>query len=259
RRAVHERRARPLHHRGRVRRRVLLSRGHGRPAALPRHPDPAARAHQGGQPRPRPGGARPLAAGGRSGWRAQAGVRLAARPAGQRRGVPADRARRAKRGPGNMTTWDGFDIVLAILVLPLAVWTIAARETFVAVVSYVAYGLLLALIWVRLGAPDVALAVAAVASGLRGVVALGHAGRRGGDRQRPQRRAAPRHRGQAARRRGAGGGGTAQPAAARDRRSPLGDGGGRARRRPAVPHRSCADARPRRGYQPGGDRRRQPG
>ena len=41
-----------------------------------------------------------------------------------------------------MTTWESFDIVLAVLVLPLAFWTIAARETFVAVVSFVAYGLL---------------------------------------------------------------------------------------------------------------------
>ena len=71
-----------------------------------------------------------------------------------------------------MTTWESFDIVLAVLVLPLAFWTIAARETFVAVVSYVAYGLLLALVWVRLGAPDVALAVAAIGSGLSGVLLL---------------------------------------------------------------------------------------
>jgi multisubunit Na+/H+ antiporter MnhB subunit len=76
-----------------------------------------------------------------------------------------------------MTTWASFDIVLAVLVLPLAFWTIAARETFVAVVSYVAYGLLLALVWVRLGAPDVALAVAAIGSGLSGVLLLGTAAR----------------------------------------------------------------------------------
>ena len=76
-----------------------------------------------------------------------------------------------------MTTWASFDIVLAVLVLPLAFWTIAARQTFVAVVSFVAYGLLLALVWVRLGAPDVALAVAAIGSGLSGVLLLGTAAR----------------------------------------------------------------------------------
>jgi multisubunit Na+/H+ antiporter MnhB subunit len=76
-----------------------------------------------------------------------------------------------------MTTWEGFDIVLAVLVLPLAVLTIAARRTFVAVVSFVAYGLLLALVWVRLSAPDVALAVAAIGSGLSGALLLGTAAR----------------------------------------------------------------------------------
>src|SRR5262249_41986959 len=57
------------------------------------------------------------------------------------------------------------------------VFTIAARQTFVAVVSFVAYGLLLALVWVRLAAPDVALAVAAIGSGLSGVLLLGTAAR----------------------------------------------------------------------------------
>src|SRR5262249_48471148 len=156
---------------------------HRRPAPLPRHPDPAARAHQGRQPRPRPGGARPAAASDRPSRRAQAGLRLAARPAGQRRGVAADRPCRASRGPVRMTTWQWFDIVLAVLVLPLAVWTIAARETFVAVVSFIAYGLLLTLVWVRLAAPDVALTVAAIGSGLSGVLLLGAAARlRGAER-----------------------------------------------------------------------------
>jgi len=76
-----------------------------------------------------------------------------------------------------------FDVALAVLVLPLAVWTIAARETFVAVVSFIAYGLLLTLVWVRLAAPDVALTVAAIGSGLSGVLLLGAAARlRGAER-----------------------------------------------------------------------------
>jgi len=66
-----------------------------------------------------------------------------------------------------------FDAGLAVLVLGVASWTIAARDTFAAVVGFVAYGLLLALIWVRLAAPDVALTEAAIGSGLTGGLLLG--------------------------------------------------------------------------------------
>jgi len=63
-----------------------------------------------------------------------------------------------------------FDIGLVALVLGLAAWTILARATFPAVVSYVAYGLLLSLIWVRLFAVDVALTEAAIGGGVTGVL-----------------------------------------------------------------------------------------
>ena len=66
-----------------------------------------------------------------------------------------------------------FDIGLALLVLGVAAWTIAARDTFAAVVGFVAYGLLLALVWVRLAAPDVALTKAALGSGLTGRLLVG--------------------------------------------------------------------------------------
>jgi multisubunit Na+/H+ antiporter MnhB subunit len=66
-----------------------------------------------------------------------------------------------------------FDSGLAVLVLGVAVWTIAARDTFAAVVGFVAYGLLLALAWVRLAAPDVALTEAAIGSGVTGGLMLG--------------------------------------------------------------------------------------
>jgi multisubunit Na+/H+ antiporter MnhB subunit len=69
------------------------------------------------------------------------------------------------------------EIVLAAVVLGLAIWTVMARETFAAVVSFVAYGLLLALIWVRLNAVDVALTEAAIGGGLGGVLMLGAAAR----------------------------------------------------------------------------------
>ncbi len=54
--------------------------------------------------------------------------------------------------------------------LGVAAWTIAAREMFGAVVGYVAYGLLLAIVWVRLYAPDVALTEAAIGGGVTGVL-----------------------------------------------------------------------------------------
>jgi multisubunit Na+/H+ antiporter MnhB subunit len=70
-----------------------------------------------------------------------------------------------------------FDTGLAALVLGVAVWTIAARDTFAAVVGFVAFGLLLALVWVRLAAPDVALTEAAIGSGLTGALLLGASAR----------------------------------------------------------------------------------
>ena len=69
-----------------------------------------------------------------------------------------------------MTLFDALDLALAAIVLGLAAWTIAAREVFSAVVGYVAYGLLLAIVWVRLYAPDVALTEAAIGSGVTGVL-----------------------------------------------------------------------------------------
>jgi uncharacterized MnhB-related membrane protein len=67
------------------------------------------------------------------------------------------------------------DIGLAALVLTLAGWTVLAHATFPAVVSYVAYGLLLSVIWVRLFAVDVALTEAAIGGGVTGVLLIGAA------------------------------------------------------------------------------------
>lgn len=76
-----------------------------------------------------------------------------------------------------MTILQCLDTGLAALVLALAVWTIAARESFAAVVGYVAYGLLLSLVWVRLFAVDVALTEAAIGGGVTGVMFIGAAAR----------------------------------------------------------------------------------
>ena len=76
-----------------------------------------------------------------------------------------------------MTVASGYEIGLAALVVAVAVWTIAARETFTASVGFIVYGLLLALAWVCLGAVDLAIAEAAIGSGLTGVLLLGAAAR----------------------------------------------------------------------------------
>ena len=76
-----------------------------------------------------------------------------------------------------MTLALAVDISLTLLVLAVAGWIIAVRDTFAAVIGFVAYGLLLALIWVRLAAPDVALTEAAIGGGLTGALLIGAAAR----------------------------------------------------------------------------------
>ena len=68
-------------------------------------------------------------------------------------------------------------VVVALLLLALAVWTVTARDAFVAVAGFVAYGLLLSLVWVRLYGIDVALTEAAIGGGLTGALLLGAVGR----------------------------------------------------------------------------------
>ena len=76
-----------------------------------------------------------------------------------------------------MTVASAFALVLALLILAVAAWTIAARRTFAAAVGFVAYGLLLSLAWVALSAIDVALTEAAIGGGLTGVLLIGAATR----------------------------------------------------------------------------------
>jgi multisubunit Na+/H+ antiporter MnhB subunit len=71
-----------------------------------------------------------------------------------------------------MSVIQALDVGLALLVLAVAGWTIAAREAFAAVVGFVAYGLFLSLVWVRLFAVDVALTEAAIGSGVTGVLLI---------------------------------------------------------------------------------------
>ncbi|TCD06778.1 DUF4040 domain-containing protein [Erythrobacteraceae bacterium CFH 75059] len=70
-----------------------------------------------------------------------------------------------------------FDILLCLLIVTVAVGSVAARDLFGAVALYIVYGLLLAIGWVRLGAVDVGLAEGAIGAGLTGVLLLGAAAR----------------------------------------------------------------------------------
>ena len=76
-----------------------------------------------------------------------------------------------------MIAADLFDIGLAALVVSVAAFAVLARDTYSAVVAFVAYGLLVSLRWVLLHAVDVALTEAAIGSGLTGVLLLGAAAR----------------------------------------------------------------------------------
>lgn len=80
-----------------------------------------------------------------------------------------------------------FDIGLVLLILGLAVWTDVARNTFSAIVGFVAYGLLLALAWVRLRGIDVALTEAALGTGLTGAMLIGAATRLRGAEEKARR------------------------------------------------------------------------
>ena len=68
-------------------------------------------------------------------------------------------------------------VVVMALLLWLAVWAVSARDAFLAVAGFVVYGLLLALVWVRLAGIDVALTEAAIGGGLTGALLLGAVGR----------------------------------------------------------------------------------
>jgi uncharacterized MnhB-related membrane protein len=68
-------------------------------------------------------------------------------------------------------------LVVVALLLWLALWTVVARDAFLAVAGFVVYGLLLSLVWVRLAGIDVALTEAAIGGGLTGALLLGAVGR----------------------------------------------------------------------------------
>lgn len=66
----------------------------------------------------------------------------------------------------------GFDILLVATLLWLAWRLLATEDIFKAVVLFICFGLLMALAWVRLRAPDLALAEAAIGAGMTGPLLL---------------------------------------------------------------------------------------
>ncbi len=62
--------------------------------------------------------------------------------------------------------------MLGITLIWLAWRTLASADLFKAIVLFIAFGLLMALAWVRLNAPDIALAEAAIGAGLTGALLL---------------------------------------------------------------------------------------
>jgi energy-converting hydrogenase B subunit D len=70
-----------------------------------------------------------------------------------------------------MAEWT-LDIMLSAGLIILAWRAVVTPHLFRAVVLFITFGLLLALSWVRLDAPDIALAEAAIGAGLTGVLLL---------------------------------------------------------------------------------------
>lgn len=80
-----------------------------------------------------------------------------------------------------------FDMILVLSLIGLAAAALLSREPRRGVILFIAFGLLLALVWARLRAPDLALAEAAIGAGLGGALMLA-AARRYAARRALQRR-----------------------------------------------------------------------
>ena len=65
-----------------------------------------------------------------------------------------------------------FDGLLGITLIWLAARAVFAKSLFAAILSFIGLGMLMALAWVRLAAPDVALAEVALGGGVTGALLL---------------------------------------------------------------------------------------
>lgn len=71
-----------------------------------------------------------------------------------------------------MSTGLAFDLLLAALLLWSAWRALATPRLDRAIVLFIAFGLLMALVWARMSAPDIALAEAAIGAGITGALLL---------------------------------------------------------------------------------------
>jgi energy-converting hydrogenase B subunit D len=78
---------------------------------------------------------------------------------------------------GSMSAGLMLDGLLVLILLWLAWAALASRDLFRGIVLFIAFGLVLSMAWARLGAPDVALAEAAIGAGLTGALLLATWGR----------------------------------------------------------------------------------
>jgi energy-converting hydrogenase B subunit D len=76
-----------------------------------------------------------------------------------------------------MSTGLLLDLILVLTLLWLAWVALSSRDLFRGIVLFIAFGLVLSMCWVRLGAPDVALAEAAIGAGITGALLLATWGR----------------------------------------------------------------------------------
>ena len=86
-----------------------------------------------------------------------------------------------------------FDALLLLALVSLAWAALAGSNNRQSVILFIAFGLVLAVSWARLLAPDVALAEAAIGAGLSGALLLSAVGRRPGEAARTPSSMAPNH------------------------------------------------------------------
>jgi len=70
-----------------------------------------------------------------------------------------------------------FDILLVGMLIWIAVSSLSEAKLFKSVVMFIIFGLFMAIAWIRLSSPDVALAEAAIGAGVTGAImldAVGH-------------------------------------------------------------------------------------
>jgi energy-converting hydrogenase B subunit D len=80
-----------------------------------------------------------------------------------------------------------FDLLLIAALLWSAARALTTADVFRAVVLFIVFGLLMALAWARLGAPDIALAEAAIGAGLTGALLLDAIGHLRAKRREPKK------------------------------------------------------------------------